>query len=181
MLSFLKDMFRPRPRQHARNAFECKNPLRMLHYRGGVLLQTYDFHNDITNVGKNHIFDVEFNGATQIANNNWWISIINASGYSTVAAGDTMASHGGWTEWTSYTQSTRVGWGSGTAAGQSITNAAPATFDMSAMGSLKGVFVVGNGSAKSGTSGTLWATALFGADVPVAVSDQIKITYTISA
>jgi len=173
MFSFLKEMLR--------NDFKCRNPVRMLHYRGGVLLKQYDFFNDITNVGKNHIFDVQFFGATQIANNNWWISLINASGYTTVAAADTMASHGGWIEWTNYTEATRVLWGAGASAGQSITNAAPATFNISAMGSLKGVFVVGNGSAKSGTSGTLWATALFGADVPVAVSDQIKITYTVSA
>ena len=179
MFSFLKERFRPDIK--ARNDFAYRNPVKMLHYRGGVLLKQYDFFNDITNVGKNHIFDIQFNGGTQIANNNWWISLINASGFTSNPVTDTMAAHGGWTEFTNFTQGTRVGWGSGAAAGQSITNAAPATFDISAMGSLKGVFVVGNGSAKGGTSGTLWATALFGSDVPVTSGDQIKITYTISA
>lgn len=158
-----------------------RNPVAMLHYRGGKLLGKYDFHNDITNVGKNHIFDVQFNGATQIANNNWWIGLINAASYSAVAPGDTIASHTGWLEFVTYSQSTRVAWGSGSAASQSVTNASPATFDITGTATLKGMFVNGNGSAKSGTTGTLWATALFGADVPVTSGDQIKITYTVSA
>lgn len=167
--------------KNPRNNFGFRNPVAMQHFRGGKLLRQYGCFNDITNVGKNHIFDVEFNGATQIANNNWWIGLINASGYSAVAAGDTISSHSGWTEFTTFSQSTRVAWGSGSASGQSVTNASPATFDITGTGTLKGIFVNGNGSAKSGTSGTLWATALFGADVPVTNGDQIKITYTVSA
>lgn len=167
--------------KNPRNNFGFRNPVGLQLFRGGKLLKQFGCFNDITNVGKNHIFDVEFNGATQIANNNWWIALINASGYSAVSASDTMASHAGWTEFTTYSQSTRVAWGSGAASGQSLTNASPATFDITGSGTLKGVFVVGNGSAKSGTSGTLWATALFGADVPVTSGDQIKITYTVSA
>jgi hypothetical protein len=162
------------------NQLKPRDPLRMLHYRSGKLIGCYNTLNDITNEGKNNIFDVYFNNGTQTANNSWFIALLNASGFTAVAATDVMSSHGGWTEFTSYTETTRVAWGSGAASGQSVTNATPATFDINGSGTVKGVFIVTN-SAKSGTTGKLWATALFGADVPVTNGDQLKITYTVSA
>lgn len=148
--------------------------------KDGNLLGTYDFPNDITNQGKNSIFEIMFHDGTQIANSSWFIGLISNSGYSALAAADTMASHAGWTEFTGYSQATRVAWGAGAAASQSITNASPATFDVNASGTVKGVFVVSN-STKGGTTGTLWATALFSADVPVSNGDQLRVTYTVSA
>jgi hypothetical protein len=141
---------------------------------------TYQVHNDITNEGKNTIFDVMFHDGTQIASSSWYLGLISNSGYSALAAGDTMSSHSGWTEFTAYTQSTRVAWGPGAAASQSTTNASPATFDINASGTVKGIFVTSN-STKSGTTGKLWATGLFTADVPVSNGDQLKVTYTVSA
>ncbi|MEK6884223.1 MAG: hypothetical protein AABY22_31625, partial [Nanoarchaeota archaeon] len=94
------------------------------------------------------------------------------------------ASHAGWTEFTAYTQATRVAWGPGTAAAQSVTNATPAQFDINASGTVKGVFIVNNNTKGDSTSDAvrkLWATALFSADVPVVNGDQLKITYTVSA
>lgn len=150
------------------------------HLRDGKVLNKYDFPNDITNQGKNSLFEVYFHDGTQIASSSWFIGLISNSGYSALAAGDTMSSHSGWTEATGYTQSTRVAWGPGAAASQSITNASPATFDMNATATIKGIFVVSN-STKGGTTGTLWSTALFSADVPVANGDQLRVTYTVSA
>jgi hypothetical protein len=150
------------------------------HYRGGVFLARYVIKNDITNEGKNTLFDVMFNTATQIANNSWFIGLISNSGYSALAATDTMSSHAGWTEFTTYTQANRVAWGSGAAASQSVTNSTPATFNINASGTIKGIFITSN-NTKSGTSGKLWSTALFSADVPVVNGDEIKITYTLSA
>ncbi len=146
----------------------------------GELVGVYDFNNDITNEGKNTLFEIMFHDGTQIASASWFIGLISSSGYSALAAGDTMASHSGWTEATGYTQSTRVAWGPGAAASQSITNASPATFDINATATIKGIFVTSN-STKSGTTGKLWATALFTADVPVTSGDQLRVTYTVSA
>lgn len=150
------------------------------HYRQGNFLAKYDFPNDITNQGKNSLFEIMFHDGTQIANASWFIGLISNSGYSALAAADTMASHAGWTEFTGYSQGTRVAWGAGAAASQSITNASPATFDITSTGTVKGIFVPSN-STKGGTTGTLWSTALFTADVPVANGDQLRVTYTISA
>ncbi len=157
-----------------------RNPLQLLQYRAGKLIRCINFLNDITNEGKNDIFNVYFNNGTQTANNSWFIGLINQAGFSALAATDVMSSHAGWTEFISYTQATRVAWGSGAAAGQSVTNATPATFNVNAAGTLIGVFIPTN-SAKSGTTGKLWATALFGADVPVTNGDELKITYTVSS
>lgn len=150
------------------------------HYRQGQFVQKLDFPNDITNEGKNTLFEVMFHDGTQIAASSWFIGLISNSGYSALAAADTMASHAGWTEFTAYTQGTRVAWGPGAAASQSITNSSPATFDINASGTVKGIFLVSN-STKSGTTGKLWATALFAADVPVSNGDQLRATYTVSA
>lgn len=164
----------------ASDYLKFRNPVKMQHWRKNILLGTYDTLNDITNVGKNYIFNVMFNGGTQIANNSWFIGLISLASYSALAAADTMSSHAGWIEFTAYSQSTRVAWGSITATAQSTANSTPAQFDINGNGTVKGVFITSN-STISGTTGTLWATALFGADVPVTNGDQLKITYTVSA
>ena len=143
-------------------------------------IDIYEFDNDIVNVGKNQILGVMFNDATQIAGSAWCIGLISSSGYSALAAGDTMASHSGWTEFTGYSQANRVAWGAGAPSGQAITNGTPCEFDITGTGTVKGVFVCDQNTI-GGTSGDLWATALFSADVPVTNGDQIKITYTISS
>lgn len=149
------------------------------HWRNGKLLDTYMLDNDITNEGKNLILEIMFHDGTQIASSSWFAGLISNSGYTALAAADTMASHGGWTEFTGYSQSTRVAWGPGAAASQQITNSTPMTFDINASGTVKGIFITSN-SAKSGTTGKLWATGLFTADVPVVNGDQLKITYAVA-
>lgn len=156
------------------------NPVRIEQWRKGKLLKEVWGLNDITNVGANYIFDVMFNNGTQIANNSWFIGMISNSGYTGVANTDTMSSHSGWTEFTGYDQATRVAWGSGAAASRTVTNASAAVFTCNATATLKGIFVVSN-STKSGTTGTLWSTALFSSDTPVVDDDELRISYTLSA
>lgn len=137
-----------------------------------------DVFNGITNIGKDHILDIMFNSATQITS--WFVGIIDNASFSVLAAADTMASHAGWIEFVTYSQSTRVSWGSGASSGQSVTNASPAVFDITGSATLNGIFLNSN-STKSGTTGTLWMTGSFSSTVPVTSGDQLKSTYTISA
>lgn len=160
--------------------FKGKCRFAVEHWRNGELLGTYPFLNDITNEGKNLIFEVMFHDGTQVSSSSWCIGLISNSGYSALAAADVMASHAGWTEFTGYSQSTRVAWGPGAAASQQITNSTPATFDITSTGTVKGVFITSQ-NTKGGTTGKLWATALFSADLPVANGDQLKVTYTAAA
>jgi hypothetical protein len=146
----------------------------------GKLKGKYDFPNGIVDEGKDLILDVMFNDGVAIAQASWYIGLVDLSGFTALADADTMASHSGWNEFTSYSEANRVAWGSGAASSQSTTNASPATFNVSGSGTVKGVFVTSN-NTKGGTSGTLWASALFASDVPVSNGDQLKVTYTVSA
>lgn len=168
-------------RHPEQSRFRPQGRFRVEHFdRNGNRKAIYDFNNDIVNVGKNDILGVYFSGASQTGSSSWCIGLISNSGYSALAAADTMASHAGWTEFTGYSQANRVAWGPGSASSQSVTNASAATFDINATGTVKGIFVV-NQNTKGGTTGTLWATALFSADVPVTNGDQLKVTYTVNA
>ena len=160
--------------------FNPKGKFHVEHYnKEGKFLGKYDFPNGIVNVGKNLILDVMFNDGVAIANSSWYLGLIDNSGYSALADADTMSSHAGWNEFTSYSEGNRVAWGSDAASSQSTSNSTPATFNISGSGTVKGIFVTSN-NTKAGTSGTLWATALFSADVPVSNGDQLKVTYTVS-
>lgn len=160
------------------NEFKPKGLFKIEHYRSGDLLNTYEFPNGVTTVGKNHALDVVFGGTTQVAT--WNIGFINASGFTAVAASDTMASHSGWTEFTNYTSATRVAWDEAAAAASgSLVSNSTSDFTINSAGTLKGVFI-NSVNTKSGTTGTLWSTALFAADVTVANTDVLKISYSVS-
>ncbi len=155
------------------NALNFRGEWYVEHYREGALLGRYRFPNGITNVGKNYILDVGFNSITQISQSSWCVGIIDNAGFSALAPADTMSSHGGWSEFTSYSQSTRVAWGSGSASGQQISNATADTFDLTASGTLYGIFV-NSDNTKGGTTGTLWSTAAFPTTIPVSNGDQLN-------
>ena len=165
------------------------------HFRNGVKIGQYEFPNGITNEGKNKLLDVMFHGATAITT--WWLGLIDNADYSALAAADVYAQTAGtngWREFSDYTDpansdsaSTRPEWTEGAAASQAITNASPVVFDITDTGTVKGLFLVGgiaNAHNKSdhAAGGVLWATASFSTgNVPVNPSDQLKVTYTVSA
>lgn len=147
------------------------------HVRNGNVIGKYDVKNLVVDVGLNKMLDVMFDAVTQITA--WYIGLISSSGYTAIAAADTMSSHAGWTEFTAYSEGTRVAWDPATAASKSITSNAVAEFTISSSGTVKGLFLT-SGSAKSGTTGTLWCATLFPSDVPVVSSDVLRVTYTTS-
>lgn len=143
----------------------------------GDLIGSYRFPNGIVDVGINHILETEFNGGAAISS--WYIGLVNNAGWSAFANADTMASHSGWVETADYAESTRPEWTAGTAAGRAITNAATVDFSINATVTIKGIFIT-SGSAKSGTTGTLWSTAAFASPVSANNGDTLKVTYTVS-
>lgn len=148
------------------------------HIRDGKVINTFEFHNEVVNVGKNALLDIMFNAGTQITT--WYCGLVNNSGFTGFdTANDTMASHSGWTEFTSYSESNRVEWTSGAAASQSITNSTAMTFNITASGTLKGIFITSS-NTKSGSTGTLFSEKAFASTVDVNNGDQFKVTYTLS-
>jgi hypothetical protein len=138
----------------------------------------YEIPNGIVDVGLNHILETEFNGGGQIAT--WYIGLVDNAAFSTFADADTLGSHGGWAEFTSYTESNRVTWAVGSAATRAISNSTTADFSINATGNLKGIFVSSNNVKSTGNTGTLWSTAEFSSVVATANGDTLKVTYTVS-
>lgn len=167
------------------------------HWRDGKRINEYHFPNGITNEGKNKLLDVMFDGSTQLTT--WYLGCIDNSGYTALAAGDTYdnidQAGNGWDEFKSYTDgnngdntTTRPAWGPDPASAQSITNSTVAVYNITGSGTIKGIFACAGTNAQTkgdhtaGTAHTLWATALFtSGDVAVQNSDQLKVTYTVSA
>lgn len=160
----------------ARHRCTFKGVMFVKHYdKDGNLKGTYKARNGVTNEGKDAVLDIMFHGSTQITT--WYLGIMDNSGYTAEAAGDTLASHAGWSEFTTYTGN-RKEWTEGAASSQSITNSATVDFAITGSATLKGVFLC---SAATGTTGTLWATAAFSSTVAVTSGDTLKVTYTVSA
>jgi hypothetical protein len=146
--------------------------------RDDYLKAIYEEPNGIVDEGLNHILETEFNGGSQIST--WYIGLVDNSGFSAFADADTLSSHSGWTEFTSYTESNRVTWAVGSAASRAISNSTTADFSINATGNLKGIFVSSNNVKTTGNTGTLWSTAAFSSVVATANGDTLKVTYTVS-
>ena len=163
--------------------------VRKLKFRGQFVVDLFDKNgklkavrtakNGITNVGKDKLLDVVFNAAVQI--NPWFMGLIDAASFTALAAGDTMASHGGWLEInTQYNETTRPIWLNDSPASQQITNTIKTVFTFNATKTVKGFFL-NSLSGKGGVTGTLWCTALFDqGDLAVVAADVIKVVYTLS-
>lgn len=154
------------------------------HYRPNAngkleLLQTLEIENLVTNVAKNALLDTFFNSAGQTGPSGWYMGLIGSSGFSAIAATDTMASHAGWTEATGYTESTRPAWGPGAASGQITTNATAVVFTINTSFVAVGMFIV-NQSTKGGTTGTLFSAGQFNTgNQTLANSDVLRVVYQI--
>jgi hypothetical protein len=135
---------------------------------------TQSFPNGIVDEGIDMLLEAGFNSGTQ--SGDWYIGLIDNSPAPTLANGDTLASHAGWTENSDYAGN-RPAWGEGTASGRTITNATTADFVMNATVVIYGIFV---GDQATGTSGTLWSTAAFSSTASVTSGDTLKVTYTVS-
>jgi hypothetical protein len=153
------------------------------HDKDGNLKWEAQSKNLVVNVGLQYMAGSALTSVTQITS--WFIGLYGAGASNTPAAGDTMSSHAGWTEVVAYSNATRVAatFVTATAANPSVvTNtASPATFNINGTTTVGGAFLT-SGSAKSGTTGTLFSAADFGSpgDRSVVSSDTLSVTYTFS-
>ena len=150
----------------------------------GNLKWSEEMHNLVVNVGLKDMNDKYFTGATYTAA--WYLGLVTGPGAgNTYAAGDTMASHAGWTEDTGYSQSTRPAatFAAATTADPSvITNSSSvAVFSINATTTIAGAFLTSN-NTKGGTTGVLFSVANFGSpgDRAVVSGDTLNVTYTFS-
>ncbi len=133
-------------------------------------------HNLAVNVGIDSVLNVAFVNQTQIAT--WFLGLTDAS--PTIAAGDTMASHAGWTEITAYSEAVRQTWTPAVTTTQVITNATSVDVSINGTATVGGLFVTSN-NVKGGTTGTLFAVEAFtGGNQAVANGDTLRLTYTLT-
>lgn len=145
----------------------------------GNIKWTDHIDNLVTNAGLNYLLDAGLSGGTQVTT--WYVGLTD--GTPTAAAGDTMASHDGWTEVEAYDEATRVAWMDGGVSNQSVSNSgSPAEFTISTNSTtVGGAFLVSN-STKGGTTGTLYAVGAFSAgDKSLDDDDVLTVTATFTA
>lgn len=139
--------------------------------------------NLVVNVGLKDMNDKYFTGAAYTAT--WFLGLYGAAASNDPAAGDTAASHAGWTEVVPYSNATRPAatFAAATTADPSvITNSAsPASFSIDDTATIGGAFLISD-NTKSGSTGVLFSASDFAApgDRSVASGDTLNVTYTFS-
>lgn len=124
-----------------------------------------------------------FKGASYTAA--WYLGLVDATGFTAYAAGDTMASHAGWVETTAYSGANRgtVTFGTATTADPSvITNSGSATqFAITGTVTIKGAFLTATAD-KTTNTGVLFSVSSFQSpgDRSVVNGDTLTVSYTYS-
>jgi hypothetical protein len=142
---------------------------------GGPLKWEAAIENLVVNQGLDDVLDKYFKGSAYTASH--FVGLTDST--PTPAAGDTMASHAGWSEVTAYTEGARQSLVLGSVSGQSVDNSASkAVFSINATVTVGGAFLCTN-STKGGTGGTLYSVGAFsGGDKSLGSGDSLSVQGT---
>lgn len=139
--------------------------------------------NLVVNTGLQDMNDKYFKGSSYTAA--WYIGLVSDSGFSAYAAGDTLASHAGWTETTDYVSANRATatFGTATTADPSVidNDSSQGVFNMNATVTVKGAFLT-NIQDKTDNVGLLFSVANFESpgDRAVVSGDTLNVKYEFS-
>jgi len=149
--------------------FEC--------YRNGKLLWTDNIKNIIVTVGLTDILDKYFKGVAYTAA--WYVGLVDNAAWTAFAAANTLASHAGWTEFTTYTGNRKALVLGSVVAGSVSNSASKASYTIGVGGGvIKGAFIT---TAESGTSGILYGEGAFTANRTVLEADVLNVTITLTS
>jgi hypothetical protein len=149
----------------------------------GKVKWTGSVPNLVVNTGLAYMAGTALTSVAQVTS--WFIGLYGAGASNTPAAGDTMASHAGWTEVVPYSNANRVAavFVTATTANPSVatTSASPASFSINATSTVGGAFLT-TSNTKSGTTGTLFSASDFTSpgDRSVVSGDTLNVSYTLS-
>ena len=148
------------------------------HDKDGKLKWSADSKNLVVNAGLAYMAGTALTSVTQITT--WYLGLYGAAASNTPAAGDTMASHAGWTDITGYSNATRPAFSpASSTAGSSTNSASPAVFNINASNTIAGCFIT-TSSTVGGTAGILFSAADFASSRAVLSGDTLTVTYTVS-
>ena len=143
--------------------------------RGGNVVDIFVIPNLVTNAGYDEILDKFWRGANYTAS--LFVGLISSSPVPVV--GDTMLSHGAWTEIAAYSETVRQTLIMGAVADQSTNNSAnKASFSIDTNSQNIGGAFICTDNTKNGTGGVLIAAAAFTEDKGVGAGDTFNFTYT---
>lgn len=151
------------------------------HDKDGNLKWEEKAHNLVVNQGLQHMNTEYFKGSGYSAA--WYLGLVTGPGSgNTYAAGNTLASHGGWLEDIGYTGNRKaVTFGTATTADPSVISniASPSSFTMNATTVIAGAFLT---NVSTGTAGILFSVANFQSpgDRAVVSGDVLSVTYQFS-
>jgi hypothetical protein len=147
------------------------------HDENGALRWVEEFDNLVVDTGLNELLSDTFKASAYTAA--WYVGL--TAGSPSFAAGNTMASHAGWTESAAYSEGARQTLTLGTVSGGSVSNSASkATFSVNATATIGGAFVANN-STKSGGTGVLYGGGAFTeGNRSVVNGDTLSVTVTLS-
>lgn len=152
-------------------------------YKDGPIIWQGPCPNTVVTVGKNYLLDNALAGSSFTAA--YYMGLISSVSYSAIAAGDTMASHAGWTEAAAtnapdYDEAARptAAWSAASAGAKALSAGLDFTFNES--GTVKGCFLT-TVATKDGTTGTLVSAGLFsGGDQPVVSGNVLTVSYSLA-
>ena len=138
--------------------------------------------NLVVNTGLQDMNAKYFSGSSYTAA--WYIGLVNDSGFSAYAPGDTLASHAGWAETTDYSGGNRATatFGTATTADPSVidNSGSVGVFNITGTVTVKGAFLC-NVQDNSSTSGLLFSASSFTAGNRAVISgDTLNVTYEFS-
>jgi len=177
----MKDLTKAQDRMKAAGAAPASLPLGNAQALGkwraefrdpeGNLIHTAEWQNLIVDSGLNQLLDSGLASAGP-----WYIGLTD--GAPTVAAGDTMASHTGWTEVTGYDETAREVWTPGSVTGKAVNNnASAAQFTITNNSTTIGGAFLADSATKGGTTGLLFAAGAFDqGDVTLSAGSTITVT-----
>jgi hypothetical protein len=150
------------------------------HDKDGNLKWQHEAKNLVVDEGLQDMNTQYFTGSTYTAA--WYLGLISGASAPTLAAGDTLASHAGWTEITAYSGDRKaVTFGAATAADPSVidNDASQAQFVMTGTETIAGAFLA---NVDTGSSGVLFSEAVFESpgDRSVVSGDILNVKYTFS-
>jgi len=139
----------------------------------------FGFDNLVTTGGKNDALDKYLAGSAYTAA--WYLGIVDGGSTPTYAAGDTMASHAGWTENQSYSQSARptAAFSAASAGAKALSSALSFSINVATQ-TIAGAFLA-SVATKGGTTGILYSVGAFsGGNKSVTTGDTLSVSYSAS-
>ena len=137
------------------------------------------YENLVTTAGFNKYLDATLK--TGLASPAWYVGLVTGPSETDYNAADTMASHAGWAEDTTYSNANRPAFTPGTISAGSVDNSASkAVFNINGTATISGCFLADD-NTKGGATGTLLGVGAFtGGDRSVVNGDTLNVTVTCS-